>query len=68
VFMQRTSGFVAGSVWPGFTEPPSYPPGLHRHLTHDLTALHVLSHLLSFGPSLLPCGLIGPDPSYYGLC
>ncbi len=49
--MQRTSGFVAGSLWPGFTEPPLHPPGLHRHLTHDLAALHVLSHSLSFGPS-----------------
>jgi hypothetical protein len=49
--MQRTSGFVTGSLWPGFTEPHPCPPGLHRHLTHDLTALHILSHLLSFGPS-----------------
>ena len=49
--MQRTSGFVTGSLWPGFTVPPLHPPGLHRHLTHDLTASHVLSHLLSFGPS-----------------
>ena len=49
--MQRTSGFVAGGLWPGFTEPPPRPPGLHRHLTHDLAALHVLSHSLSFGPS-----------------
>jgi len=31
--------------------PLSCPPGLPRHLTHDLAALHVFSHLLSFGPS-----------------
>ena len=49
--MQRTSGFVAGSVWPGFTVPPSCPPGSPRLLTHDLAALHVFSHSLSFGPS-----------------
>jgi len=49
--MQRTSSFVAGSVWHGFTVPPSCPPGLPQHLTHDLAALHVLSHSLSFGPS-----------------
>ena len=49
--MQRACGFVTGSFWPGFTEPHPRPPGLHRHLTHDLTALHILSHLLSFGPS-----------------
>ena len=68
VFMQRTSGFVAGSVWPGFTVPPSCPPGSLRHLTHDLVALHVLGYSLSFGPSLLPCGLSGPGSNYYDLC
>jgi len=68
VFVQRSSGFVAGSVWPGFTVPPSCPPGLLRHLTHDLVALHVLSHSLSFSPSLLPYGLISPGVSYYDLC
>lgn len=68
VFMQRTSGFVAGSVWPGFTLPPSCPPGSLRHLTHDLVALHVLGYSLSFGPSLLPCGLSGPGSNYYDLC
>jgi hypothetical protein len=60
VLMQRTSGFVTGSVWPSFTVPPSCPPGSLRHLTHDLVALHVLGYSLSFGPSLLPCGLSGP--------
>ena len=68
VFMQRTSGFVAGSVWPGFTVPPSCPPGSLRHLTHDLVALHVLGYSLSFGPSLLPCGLSGPGSNCYDLC
>jgi len=58
VFMQRTSGFVTGSLWPGFTVPPPHPPGLPRHLTHDLTALHVLNHSLSFGPSSFWLGLI----------
>ena len=57
--MQRTSGFVADSVWPGFTVPPSCPPRLPRHLTHDLAALHVLSHSLSFGPSRFPSSLEG---------
>jgi len=66
--MQRTSGFVAGSVWPGFTVPPSCPPGSLRHLTHDLMALHVFGYSLSFGPSLSPSGLIGPGYNYYGLC
>ena len=49
--MHRTSGFVPNSLWPGFTVPPLCSPGLPRLLTHDLTALHVLSHSLSFGPS-----------------
>ena len=52
VFMQRTSGFVTGSLLPGYTVPPPCPPGLPRHLTHDLAVLHVPSHTLSFGPSL----------------
>ena len=68
VFMQRTSGFVTDSLWPGFTRPPFCPPRLPRLLTHDLAALHVLGHSLSFGPSLLPCGLIDPGSSYYDLC
>ena len=66
--MQRTSCFVTGSVWPGFTVPPSCPPGLPRHLTHDIVALHVLAHSLSFSPSLSPYGLIGPGFNYYDLC
>jgi len=28
----------------------------------------VLSHSLSFGPSLSPSGLNGPGPNYYDLC
>ena len=61
--MQRTSGFVADSVWPGFTAPPSCPPELPRHLTHDLAALHVFSHSLSFSPSCFGFCLIGPLPA-----
>jgi hypothetical protein len=55
--MQRTSGFVAGSVGPGFTVPPSRPPGSLRHLTHDLVALHgfgLLTLVRSFALSLWP--------------
>ncbi len=59
VLMQRTSGFVTGSLWPGFTAPPPRPPGLPRLLTHDLAALHVFSHSLSFGPSSFGLCLIG---------
>jgi len=25
-------------------------------------------HSLSFGPSRVPCGFIGPGPHYYDLC
>jgi len=35
-------------------------------MAFDIT--RVLGHSLSFGPSLLPYGLIGPGASYYGLC
>lgn len=48
--------------------PPPRPPRSPRLLTHDLAALHVLGHSLSFGPSRLPCGLKGPGPRYYDLC
>lgn len=61
-FMQPTSGFITGSLWPGFTVPPSCPPGLPRHLTHNLAVLHVLSHSLYFG-----FASSAADSNYYDL-
>ena len=58
--MRRTSSFVTSRLRPSFTGLPPCQPGFPRHLTHDLTALHVLSHSLTFGPSWFLSCLIGP--------